>query len=229
MIQIQAERYVKTQLWNNFAVQHQIADECVPLFDVKNGQVTIMQYGRNDRIVLKRSAEMDALMRSLGDRMIQEFRDSRVVHDGILYMMLKCDAESVVPLYIGKAEIYGKGDKNLFANISDLVNGTDKFGRWGYNYAYHIGDLSAVTLAGHPENKKSAKYEAWRDGLFVLEDGSVRPKFDIMFWACLWGPDSQSIWYDYGKTKLAFEEYLLIGVASDVFPAALLNREGRNR
>ena len=50
-----------------------------------------------------------------------------------------------------------------------------------------------------------------------------------MFWGCLWGPDRMSIWPDYGSTKLAFEEYLLIGVASDVFPNSLLNREGRNR
>ena len=39
---------------------------------------------------------------------------------------------------------------------------------------------------------------------------------DILFWATLWGPDSLSIWHDYGATRLAFEEYLLIGVASDV-------------
>ena len=127
--------------------------------------------------------------------------------------MLKRDGERVVPLYIGKAETFGKGDRNLSANISDLATGTGKFGRWGYNYAYHIGDLSAVTLAGHPENKSTAKYAAWRDALFAIEDAIVRLKSDILFWACLWGRDTQSIWRGYGNTKLAFEEYLLIGVA----------------
>ena len=229
MTQTKTDATAKTRRWTKFAIQHRIAEECVPLFDVKNGQITAMPYGRDRRLVLKRSAGMDAMMRSLGEQLIQEHRDSRVVHDGILYMMLKRGRESVVPLYIGKAEIYGKGDKNLSANISDLASGSGKFGRWGYNYAYHIGDLSAVALPRHSEKKKTAKYEAWRDALFALEGGSIRPKFDVVFWACLWGRDSQSIWHDYGNTKLAFEEYLLIGVASDVFPKSLLNREGRTR
>ena len=50
-----------------------------------------------------------------------------------------------------------------------------------------------------------------------------------MFWGTLWGPECQSIWNGYGSTKLAFEEYLVIRVASDLFPDALLNREGRTR
>jgi hypothetical protein len=39
----------------------------------------------------------------------------------------------------------------------------------------------------------------------------------------------QSIWREFGATRLAFEEYLLIGVASELFPHDLLNLEGRNR
>ena len=42
-------------------------------------------------------------------------------------MMLKRDSDRVVPLYIGKAETFGKGDKNLSANISDLAGGTGEF------------------------------------------------------------------------------------------------------
>lgn len=48
-------------------------------------------------------------------------------------MMLSHESNSVVPLDIGKAEIYGKGDKNLFVNISDLISGDRKCGRWCYN------------------------------------------------------------------------------------------------
>ncbi len=113
--------------------------------------------------------------------------------------------------------------------FSDLVAGNGKFGRWGYNYAYHLGDLSAVTLPGHPESKRTKKYADWRDALFNIRDDSIQMKGDIRFWACSWNPDRQSIWNEHGSTRLAFEEYLLIGVASDLFPDALLNREGRNR
>jgi hypothetical protein len=52
---------------------------------------------------------------------------------------------------------------------------------------------------------------------------------DIRFWACIWGPQRQSIWREFGAIRLAFEEYLLIGVASELFPNDLLNRERRNR
>lgn len=52
---------------------------------------------------------------------------------------------------------------------------------------------------------------------------------DTRFWVCLWGSDKQDIWRKYRSTRLAFEEYLLIGVANDRFPNDLLNRQGRNR
>ena len=42
--------------------------------------------------------------------------------------MFRWENGSVIPLYFGKAEIYGKGDANLSANISDL-DWRRKFGR----------------------------------------------------------------------------------------------------
>jgi hypothetical protein len=219
----------KAMLWQRFTSQHDIVSGCVPLFETKEGQIATMPYGRDGRIVLKRSTPMEGLMRELGRQLIWQHQESKISHDGILYMMLQREEDRIAPLYIGKAELFGKGDKNLSANISDLKSGNGKFGRWGYNYAYHIGDLSAITCPGHAATKKTIKYAAWRDQLFQNNDDVITPKSEIMFWATLWGPSSQSVWLDYGSTKLAFEEYLLIGVASDVFPAILLNREGRNR
>ncbi len=102
--------------------------------------------------------------------------------------------------------------------VSDLTTGYGKFGRWGYNYAYHLGDLSAVTFPGHRPEKQTIKYKSWRSGLFDVDGDTVSLKAETLFWACLWGPERQSVWAEYGSTKLAFEEYLLIGVASDVFP-----------
>ena len=228
-MKIQHPDHSKIKLWKNFAHAHKIADESVPLFDLTDGRVTLMPYGRDNRLVLKRSSEMEVLLRGMGRQLIEQHDHSHVTHDGILYLMLIRENAELTPLYIGKAELFGKGVRNLSANISDLASGHGKFGRWGYNYAYHLGDLSAVTCGGHPDGKSTIKYEAWRDKLFVLREGQVIPRTEILFWATLWGPNCQSIWEQYGSTKLAFEEYLVIGVASDVFPNSLLNREGRNR
>ncbi len=228
-MQVPQHHAPKTALWQDFAEAHKIAELSVPLFDIRNGHVTSIPFGRDNRMVLKRSIQMEALMRDLGNQLIKEHRVSKVTHDGILYMMISRCAGNIEPLYIGKAETFGKGDRNLSANISDLKMGHGKFGRWGYNYAYHLGDLSAVTCAGHSKDKSTSKYKAWRDKLFTIEDGQVAPKMEILFWATLWDSNCQSIWKQYGSTKLAFEEYLVIGVASDVFPQSLLNREGRTR
>jgi hypothetical protein len=219
----------KIELWNNFVCAHKIENHIVPLFDIDDGRVTVMPYGRDRRFVLKRSGKMESLMRGLGSQLISQHAESHVTHDGILYMMLVRENGKLKPLYIGKAEIFGKADGNLSANISDLATGHGKFGRWGYNYAYHLGDLSAVTCQGHSASKSTIKYTAWRDKLFIFRDGQVIPRKETLFWATLWGPNCQSIWQQYGSTKLAFEEYLVIGVASDVFPNLLLNREGRTR
>ena len=219
----------KRNLWLDFLATHRVAENSVPLFTTENGVVASMAYGRNGRRILKRSPEMDALMRRLGRELIQEFQSSQVVHDGILYLMFRRETDGVIPLYFGKTETYGKQDANLSSNVSDLATGDGKFGRWGYNYAYHIGDLSAVTLPGHPADKKTRKYESWRRALFVENSDAVLLIGDVRFWACPWGPDKQSIWREYGSTRLAFEEYLLIGVASDLYSNELLNREGRNK
>ena len=66
-------REVKLKLWNNFAKAHQIEVQAVPLFDIQDGQVTVLPYGRNGRQVLKRSTEMEALMRDLGNTLIEQY------------------------------------------------------------------------------------------------------------------------------------------------------------
>ena len=74
----------KITLWRNFSDIHNIANRSVPLFDIKNGCVTVIQYGRNDRLVLKRSTQMEGLMRGLGRQLIEEHQNSNVTNDGIL-------------------------------------------------------------------------------------------------------------------------------------------------
>lgn len=182
-MQVEITAPSKLPVWKSFVEAHQVHEQSVPLFATQDGNVVVMNYGANSRKVLKRSDEMEQHLRKLGTQLIAEHKEGKSVHDGILYMMLAREGETLVPLYIGKAETFGKGDRNLSANIGDLANGTAMFGRWGYNYAYHIGDLSAVTLSGHPDTKASIKYKAWRDKLFSVENDVVKPKTELLFWA----------------------------------------------
>jgi hypothetical protein len=144
-------------------------------------------------------------------------------------MMFWLDGNLVLPLYIGKSEKYGK-NKNLSTNIANIKKNHHLFCRWGYNYAYHIGDLSAVVCPGHPQGKINRKYTKWAERLFTAFP-SEKPELrrDTYFWIEAWKHGSAGIWKEYGETSLTFLEYLLIGVASDLFPDLLLNNEGVNR
>ena len=220
-------------LWERFCSIHQVLQLSVPLFERDADlRVPSSPYGRDQRLILRRSAAMESLYVHLGDRVLRAFHEGRHDVEGILYMMFRpggWDDTYVVPLYIGRTGMFGvKG--GLSANLAAIRSDRGKFGRWGSNYAYHIGDLSAVACPGHPESKRSLKYQRWAERLFV-DAPSETPtlRTDTRFWATVWDSGSQSIWQEFGHTSLAFEEYLLIGVSSVLFPDDLLNDEGVNR
>ena len=168
---------------------------------------------------------MEAMIRSEADKATADFREGRGEIDGLIYMMFRIDSGKVIPLYIGKAGTVGKTPGKLSANMAKLDRDMGKFCRWGDNYAYHIGDLSAVVL-GH-SNKHSDKYRRWADALFT-QFPTDKPvlKGDLRFWCCAWSNREIGIWEDFGPVGLKFLEYLLIGVAGTVFPDQLLNSEG---
>ena len=143
--------------------------------------------------------------------------------------MFRKNGPKITPLYIGKAESFGKGDKNLSVNIKNLATDKSKFARWGDNYAYHIGDLSAVICAGHSADKINPKYQRWAISLFHQDAQKLRLKDEVYFWMKAWKPSDVGIWKAMSPTRLTFLEYLLIGVASSVFGDTVLNSEGRNR
>lgn len=220
------------KIWTEFCNRFEIVKECVPLFEARDsGQVKSRSVGRegNKRLVLARSREMDALIKAEVRKLVGDWESNRLRYDGLLYMMGRKLNGSFVPLYIGKAETLGKGDGNLSANLQRLDTDCSKFARWGDNYSYHIGDLSACVFPGHSQTKKSRKYESWAKSLFV-EVPTVEPVLTepVYFWARAWDKSWIGVWPDLGPTRLAFLEYLLIGVASLVSPE-LLNREGLAR
>lgn len=221
----------RKQLWNDFCQRHHVANEAVPLFWHDNLLVRTRMIGSSHpRPVLMRSPAMSSLILRETDVLVKDWTEQRDEYDGLIYMMLLADQGEVVPLYIGKAETIGKGDRNLSANIKGLHRDFSKFARWGDSYAYHIGDLSAAALPGHAPDKIRRKYVEWARSLFV-EVPSTRPtlKCETLFWTKAWKKADVGIWRDFGPTRLTFLEYLLIGVASSAFPGIILNREGQNR
>ena len=217
----------KEKIWNDFCLKNRVFDGAVPLFEESSGLVQTFQYGKNKRTLLKRSEDMEALVSNEVKRLTDDFEARTNLYEGIIYMMFWKDGESIVPLYIGKSEKLGLNKSDLSTNLTDPRG---KFARWGYNYAYHVGDLSAVVCEGHSPDKGTPKYRQWAEKLFTSYPSSAPAlSQSVWFWAKAWKAGETGIWEDFGPTSLTFLEYLLIGVASDLFPEDLLNREGVNR
>jgi len=133
------------------------------------------------------------------------------------------------PVISARLKRFGKTSGVLSANLMRLATDTSKFGRWGDNYAYHIGDLSSVVLPGHDERVQTQKYRSWATALFEgINTDRPRLRLPVFFWVKAWREDDVGIWTEFGPTRLSFLEYLLIGIASSIFPQ-LLNREGHSR
>jgi len=218
----------KLALWDGFCREHRVRESGVPLFACDSaGKVVAAPFGKDGRMILQRSSEMEALV----VREVRKILSADAQHDGLLYMMhWREDSGRIAPLYIGRAGKYGKGGGNISANIVGIERDTSKFARWGSGYAYHIGDLSAAACIGHGPDKVVKKYDRWAQRLFCdAPTSSPTLRRPVYFWATAWNPESYSIWPDFGSCFLAFQEYLLIGVAAQLFPDVLLNDEGVNR
>jgi hypothetical protein len=220
------------KIWEEFCTAHRIAAETVPLFALDEfGFVQTKEIGQKKRKVLVRHKDMEALILREADILNKDWLEGAHHYDGLIYMMhTRGEDYSILPLYIGMTETFGKGDRNLSANLHNLHVHKDKFARWGDNYAYHIGDLSAAALTGHPVEKRNPKYVKWASRLFkVAPTDQPQLACDLFFWAKAWKSTDQGIWSELSPTHLAFLEYLLIGVASSAFNGSLLNYEGANR
>lgn len=218
----------KMLIWNQFCERHGIRAHGTSLFRCSKAlNVSTINIGEDLRPVLRRSASMEDQVISEVRRVISDFNSKGEVYDGLIYMMYREVDKLIVPLYIGKSEKFGKSG-NLSTNIKNIRTNRHYFCRWGNNYAYHIGDLSAVVL-GHKKHQ-TAKYENWAKALFKSFP-TLEPelRFDTRFWIKAWKSEDVGIWKEFGATSLTFLEYLLIGVASSLFPNELLNTEGVNR
>ncbi|MFM6422797.1 hypothetical protein [Planktothrix sp.] len=221
----------KLILWNNFCEKYINFNVGVPLFSTRDDRIVdIKQYGKNNRLILRRSEEMENFIINEVTHVLEDYKNKNDVYEGLIYMMYKIKNNLIVPLYIGKSEKYGKNDNNLSRNISNIKSNKYFFCRWGDNYAYHIGDLSAVVCPGHPKEKMNRKYQIWASRLFENYP-TTEPKLkeDIYFWISAWQKGNTGIFTEFGGTPLTALEYQLISVAANLFPEELLNQEGVNR
>ena len=247
--------YKIRHLWENFCERNEInRRNRVELFEES---LRTMKIGKNQRQVFKRSNEMENMLLRERAKIVEDYEDRTNKYDGILYMIYTNSnvhwnrdriSSDVRPLYIGKAEKFGRGKVDQFGrkfnNLSYNIESDSAFVRWGYGYEYHMGDLSAAVLPGHNPKYIKKKYINWAKKIFQTDRNNGELELDeggqlsliqpVYFWCTAWQTPSdtssnRSIWQDIGKTRLTFEEYLLIGIASELFPKTLLNTEGHNR
>ena len=220
----------RLDLWIRFCQKHQVAEDSVPLFECdESGFVQTKEVGKSrPRKVLCRSAAMETMMRREAKKVADDHAQTAGLFDGIIYIMYTRGTDGgIVPRYIGKSETVGRTSGVLSVNLYGLETDTSKFGRWGDNYAYHIGDLSSIVLPGHEIAVQPLKYRLWAQALF--EGVSTKLRQPVFLWVKAWQSHGIGVWREFGPTRLSFLEYLLIGLASALFPGEILNREGHNR
>ena len=212
----------KKEIWQQWTDQYIDTENSIPLFETDETlTVEYKHYGQNDRRILKRSTEMENILRNEGRKVINDWSTTDDTYDGVIYLMYWLDDGEVVPLYAGKAGKYGRDGESLSANLEELRrSSTRKFARWGDAHYYHIGNLSAV-IFNHKKNQKQ-KYERWANRLF---EDNRRLKQPTYFWTKAWQEDDVGLYHDF-EVPLGELEYQIIGLTSDLYAEQLLNEEG---
>ncbi|GAA4014218.1 hypothetical protein GCM10022631_27450 [Deinococcus rubellus] len=194
----------------------------VPLFDTEDDALTVRTHlrGKNrDRLTLTRHPAFDTAMIN----MVEAGLSDPDWH-GFLYVMHTGIIELLIPRYVGKAE--KKGVKHeISANLMRIRHSPDKFGRWGYNSAYHFGELSHAVLGeafkpGLPQKS----YGRWREALFAQ---TSPPILRAPVWIQLmpWYRGSRGPSGLIGSVTAV--EYELIALAGMAYQDELLNIQGR--
>jgi len=212
----------KRDIWQQWTDRYIDTEKPTPLFETDETlTVEYKHYGQNDRRILKRSTEMENILRNEGRKVINDWSTTDDTYDGVIYLMYWLDDGEVVPLYAGKAGKYGRDGESLSANLEELRrSSTRKFARWGDAHYYHIGNLSAI-IFNHDKNQKQ-KYEKWANRLFGSGRILRQPTY---FWTKAWQEDDVGLYHDF-EVPLGELEYQIIGLTSDLYAEQLLNEEG---
>lgn len=157
------------QTWLDGQTRH-----TAPLLATEADGLTVQTHLRGRerrRLTLTRHPDFDAMMIGMVEAGLQD-----PTWQGFMYVMFTGPEDCLVPRYIGKAE--KRGVRNtLSANLARIRTNMDKFGRWGYNSAYHLGELSHAVLGGGAFKSGPPKrnYARWRDALFISSQPPVLP------------------------------------------------------
>jgi hypothetical protein len=92
--------------------------------------------------MLRRSAAMEAvIVEAVGAVLAAKPPEA----EGPIHMMHRPDERGrVVPLHVGKAGRHGRSGAAVSADIAAVRANAGRFARWGYDDAYHMGDLIAA-------------------------------------------------------------------------------------
>lgn len=191
----------------------------VPLFEVgENGVVLTKVIEKSGRTLLQRNKLMEEAMITLIEHHIND-----PLWEGLLYIMVWDDSQTIIPLYVGKAE--KKGTKNnLSANIANIAQNKHKFARWGDGLDYHIGDLSHTIYEFSTDRKPKKKYKRWAETLFFPGDPPIL-RHPVSLVLIPWfedniGPVGMSC-------SLPIAEKQVIMLADEQFSEFLLNIDGK--
>lgn len=194
----------------------------VPLFDTEDDGLTVRTHLRGkhkDRLTLRRHPAFDAAM----IEMVEAGLEDPDWH-GFLYVMHTGAGRTSVPRYVGKAEKRGV-KHDVSANLARIRHNPDRFGRWGYNSAYHLGDLSHAVLGeAFKAGRATGKYGRWRDALFTQ---SSPPVLRAPVWVHLIPWDTAGRGPSGLMGSVASVEYEVIALAGALYPDDLLNVQGR--
>jgi hypothetical protein len=192
------------------------------LFETEADSLTVHTHTRGkaqDRLTLTRHPEFDQAM----IEMVEGGLSDPDWH-GFLYVMCTGAGAALIPRYIGKAE--KKGVKHdVSVNLVRLRTDPSKFGRWGYNSAYHFGELSHAVLGeAFKPGKHAGSYGRWGEALFA----SLMPpvlREPVFIHLIPWRTNARGPSGLIGS--VAAVEYELIALAAAEYPVELLNTQGR--
>ena len=221
----------KQTLWSDWVNRYPLSDindettvDPVPLFETTSDDRTVHITPDG---TLERTSKIETHIEVVGSQYIQK-RDRKPIGrdlEGLLYIMYQLDNQSkpfgasdFMPLYIGKAEVWGTINElsNNFKEIAGKGSATRTFARWGDGEDWHIGKLSAAVRTG------DEGYIHWADMLF--EPGSRKLRKPTYLWVHPWNRSEDTGPYGMAQSLAALEPQL-IALAYESSPTKLLNKD----
>lgn len=223
-------------LWQDWVNDH-LPEGDIPLFETDdNLRVKTTRFGRGDaeRDVLKRGQEISKRIIDKASILEEDLESRSGQFEGLIYLMYWKEDQEIRPLYVGKTSKFNTTGYEINPNIESLATRENRFARWGYGKAWHLGELSnAILRSSWLESgeftDKSINKKQWAETLFRPETRILRNQ--TYLWIDTWSVDDEGPFSSKTGThpNLAELEYQLIGLTDSLYPDLLLNEEGTNQ